>query len=174
MKKTYDQVKSDHVQMRGEKFALTANNDSRVYEISRELDQGKKMQTTPKTIDPFPELSEIGSASPPRSGLVFTPSKMNAGRTPDNCSIQEGSVTFQDEDDNGRPVEACPMSSVPDVGVEGSDAAWRATVLPILTTSPDQAVWEVSERYTGWLSACHIKLGVTGAASQTFFFVLIK
>ena len=46
--------------------------------------------------------------------------------------------------------------------------------MPFLTTTPDLAVWEVSERYTSWLSACNIKLGVTGAASQTFFLSINK
>ena len=174
MKKTYDQVKGDQVQLRGEFCALVEQIDSNIYEMSREMDQGKNKNPIPRTRDPFPEVSEIGFASPLRTGLGNMASKMNAERTPDNYSLQEGSMTNQEEEDNGRLAEACPMSSVPDIGVEGSESAWRATVLPILTTSPDMAVWEVSERYTGWLSACHIKLGVAGAASQTFFLVLIK
>ena len=38
-----------------------------------------------------------------------------------------------------------------------------------LATSSDSLSWETSERYTAWLTACHIKLGVAGAESQAFF-----
>ena len=87
---------------------------------------------------------------------------------PDNGSLLDESVLWPEEEEGLRHPAASPISSVPNIDEAGSEAAWRATVLPVLTTSPDMAVWGVSERYTAWLSACHIKLGVAGAGSQTF------
>ena len=134
---------------------------------------GPKKNLASKMAEPFQEISEIRFPSPMKTGFGIMASKMNVN-TPDNYSMQEGSNIFQDEEEHGGHVEACPMSSVPGINTEGSEVAWRSAVLPFLTTTPDLAVWEVSERYTSWLSACNIKLGVTGAASQTFFLVLLN
>ena len=61
------------------------------------------------------------------------------------------------------------VSTAPNVDEREHEAAWRATVLPVWTTSSGMAVWEVSERYTAWLSSCHIKLGVAGGGPPSIF-----
>ena len=72
------------------------------------------------------------------------------------------------EEEGGKFASASPISSVPNIVEPVSEGAWRSTTLPTLATSPDLMVWEISERYTAWVSACHIKLGVAGAGSHFF------
>ena len=81
---------------------------------------------------------------------------------------------FPDDEEGTKHPAASPISSIPNIDDAGTESAWRSAVLLVLTTSPDMVVWEVSERYTAWLSACHIKLGVAGTAPQAFFMNLIK
>ena len=85
----------------------------------------------------------------------------------DNESIFDTSVISPEEEGNKYP-SASPISSVPNIVEAVSDAAWRSTTLPVLNIGPELMVWEVSERCTAWIVACHIKLGVAGAESQFF------
>ena len=121
------------------------------------------------------ELSEI--KDPGRQADVAVPNAASRGNTgreacPDGDSNLGNSFLGNiDDDDGGRHATASPNPTIPDVDEAGTEAAWMATTLPILVTSPELAVWEVSERYNGWLSQCHIKLGVAGAWSQTFLII---
>ena len=64
IKSTYEQVREDQSQIKGEIYALTAKIESRVHEISKELEQGRRMPTTSRAFESFPDVSEIGLASP--------------------------------------------------------------------------------------------------------------
>ena len=140
-------------------------------DISKELEHGRRITTTSRAFESFPAVSETGTTSPLKTGLGETPARANAGKTQtDNGSLLDESVLFPDDEEGTRHPAASPISSVPNIDEAGSEAAWRATVLPVLTISSEMAVWEVSERYTARLSACHIKLGVAGAGSQAFFY----
>ena len=86
----------------------------------------------------------------------------------DKESLFDESLIGPDEE-GGAYAASSPISSIPNIEEPVSEGAWRSTTLPVMATSPDLMVWETSERYTAWVSACHIKLGVAGAGSQIFF-----
>ena len=125
----------------------------------------------PGVHEELPDLSEI--ASPSRLGHVDMMARGSASKEAhtDGGSLLDESILLPDDEEGTRHPAASPISTVPNVEEAGTEAAWRATVLPILTTSSDMAVWEVSERHTAWLSASHIKLGVAGAGYQAFFII---
>ena len=80
IKSTYAQVREDQAQIKGEMYAMTAKIESRVHEISKELEQGRRMPTTSRAFESFPDVSDIGIASPPKTGLGEMPTRMNIGK----------------------------------------------------------------------------------------------
>ena len=167
MKSSYEQVNDDQKQLNGEIHALTIKIESKVHDISKELEQGGRTTTTSRALECFHDGSEI--ASPPKVGLGRMPVRASAGKTQtEDGSILNESIIFPEDEEGDRHPAASPISSIPNIDEVGSEAAWRATVLLVLSTSSGMWVWELSERYTAWLSVCHIKLGVAGTGSHAF------
>ena len=79
-KSTYEQVIEEQTQIKGEICALTATIEYRVHEISREMEPGRRVPTTSRAFDIFPEVSEIRHISPQRVGLGEMQTRLNTGK----------------------------------------------------------------------------------------------
>ena len=79
-KSTYEQVIEEQTQIKGEIYALTAKIESRVHEISKEMERGRRVPTTSRAFEIFTDVSEIGHTSPQRTGLGEMPTRLNTGK----------------------------------------------------------------------------------------------
>ena len=132
-------------------------------EIERCQTETDKIMANQRITKDIHELPTVGAPILFRKGNGEMNANCNMGKVQnDDESIFNTSFIGQ-EDEVHRFATASPLSSIPNIQETVSDGAWRATVLPVLATSPDLLVWETSERYTAWRAACHIKLGVAGA-----------
>ena len=73
MKTSYDKVASEHALVKGEIQALKIRIESKMNDITKELEQGGRAAAVPRAPESFPDLSTIGATSPPRAGQVETP-----------------------------------------------------------------------------------------------------
>ena len=93
MKNTYTQVKDEQVQLRGEIYALTTKIESKVDDITKELEQGRNVTATPRVFDNFPDLSAIGVVTPPKGGVGETHVHTSTGKHQNTKKISENVVT---------------------------------------------------------------------------------
>ena len=113
------------------------------------------------------ELPDLGTPMPVGKGISEIPIHERVGKDDDESIWNTSGI--EREEEVPRFASISPLSSIPNITDPVADSAWRGASLPRLAISPDMLVWETSERYAAWLTACHIKLGVAGVESQTFF-----
>ena len=175
MKSSYEQVKDNQAQLREEIKTLTTKVESKVSDISKEVERHRKVKNKACTHEHFHDMSDIGTTSPTTILLGETPGGTHIGKIQvDNGSVMDESILFPEDEDGIEHPASSPISSIPNIEEVGTESAWRSAVLPVLTTNPDMAVWEASEIYTTWISACHVKVGVAGTAPQAFFMTLSR
>lgn len=82
VKATHKQVKEDQVQIRGDMYTLECKIESKIDAITKELEQGRKATTNPRTFGMFniPDIPDIGATTPPKKGTGATHVNTSTGK----------------------------------------------------------------------------------------------